>query len=74
MSDELKPGETVRFACPFCGKTCDAGNHEIAGLPEPVYSVLHVAPTCETFDTLEPDEFLVAVNRKRAGQAGTGRA
>lgn len=73
MADELRPGETVRFACPFCGKQCDAGNHEIAGLPEPVYGVIHVAPTCETFDTLEPDEFLVAVNRKRAKVVPYGR-
>ena len=73
-SRPLAPGESCSFLCPFCGEKCEAGNHVLSGLPTPVYGVIHGAPMCETFDTLEPDEFLVACNRKRAGVSGTGRA
>lgn len=58
----LKPGEVKRFTCPFCGAVCEAGNHIIEGLSEPVYGVIHAQPVCEHFNVLEPDEFLVAVN------------
>ena len=45
------------FICPFCGQPCRV-------ILEPP-QVLHATPTCATFDRLEPDEYLVAVNDKR---------
>jgi hypothetical protein len=46
------------FICPFCGARCTVlREHE---------AVAHVLPMCEKFEQLEPDEFLKAVNERRA--------
>ncbi len=47
----------VDFVCPFCGKPCTATLEHAA--------VLHTAPTCDTFNKLDPAEFLHAVNQRR---------
>lgn len=50
--------EDLTFTCPFCGKTCHTTK-------APVYGVIHYMPPCKMFLSLEPDEFLAAVNRNR---------
>lgn len=50
----------IDFKCPFCVKgECTAG---YVG-EDPV--VVHTTPSCETFDRLDPIEFLSAVNKRR---------
>mgnify|MGYP001617579640 FL=1 len=48
----------VNFTCPFCKAQCTTSLEHCA--------VLHTAPMCEKFEQLEPDEFLKAVNERRA--------
>lgn len=48
----------VDFICPFCKARCTTSLEHCA--------VLHTVPMCEKFEQLEPDEFLKAVNERRA--------
>lgn len=48
--------EGQKFDCPFCAGKCEAvTTMQVAG-------VLHSLPPCDTFEKLEPDEFLRQVN------------
>ena len=53
----------VNFKCPFCGRGASFGHVQ----EHP--TATHDMPMCETFEKLEPDEFLQAVNRKLAETA-----
>jgi hypothetical protein len=55
----------VKFLCPFCNMRCFATVN-----PEP--SVIHELPMCKTFDSLEPDAFIAAVNVAIATKRGVG--
>jgi hypothetical protein len=57
---------SVEFTCPFCGHRVKAGEAVRPGEAEASPCVLHDEPVCERFDELEPDEFMQAVNAKRA--------
>lgn len=48
-----QPG-TVDFACPFCGGYVHASVEE--------EHVIHIAPACQKFMDLEPDDFLHECN------------
>lgn len=52
------------FVCPFCGSEALAGT-----TTEGTDTVMHLLPTCPTYERLEPLEYLEAVNR-RTGQKG----
>jgi hypothetical protein len=54
----------LNFSCPFCSKRCSVDRAQ--------RSIVHELPTCEKFDKLEPDEFLVAVNVAFANKRGVG--
>lgn len=58
MSDPVfKPD--VRFVCPFCGLSVEAGHDPTDG--EPV--VFHEEPTCSKFEALEIDRYLEACRK-----------
>lgn len=48
----------LNFICPFCKAKCTVSREKVC--------VLHEMPMCETYERLEPDEFLAAVNKKIA--------
>lgn len=50
--------DVVNFVCPFCEARCSASLQ--------MGAVLHELPMCEKFERLAPDEFLKAVNERRA--------
>jgi hypothetical protein len=54
----------VQFICPFCSQMCKAGESkrpdEPDGESEPC--VMHMEPTCETYDRLDALAFMEAVN------------
>jgi hypothetical protein len=43
----------LQMVCPFCRGKVEAGK-----CADGVMAVLHVMPTCETFDSCEVDEYL----------------
>ena len=61
--DEIKPGDTIEAGdpreCPFC-----FGKLHITTAPSR-FGLIHSVPTCETFDRMEPDDFITAAARRR---------
>jgi hypothetical protein len=57
---------SVEFACPFCELRVKAGEAVRPGDGEATPCVVHDEPVCKRFDELEPDEYMTAVNAKRA--------
>lgn len=61
MPDQFKPGDSIDAEdepreCPFCfGKL-----HLVAG----GRGLIHVVPTCETFDRMEVEDFIIAAARR----------
>jgi hypothetical protein len=58
-SPAMDHAHCTQFVCPFCRKECEAHDH---GDGEGDVFVIHIEPTCQRFDELEPDEFLHQVN------------
>lgn len=66
----MKAGDRVHFvnalefACPFCTQIVRVSTGENGGRA----GVMHVMPSCETFDRMEPGEFVhaarVAIEKK----------
>lgn len=53
------------FICPFCRKRCEAHIH--GDLETGEFFMLHVEPICQKYDTMEPDDFMHAVNIQYGG-------
>ena len=62
---ELPSGRVIRllrgieFACPFCGKDCQAGYNNLDDAP----TIWHALPACETYTKLDAVPFLEAVQK-----------
>lgn len=57
-SSELVKSD-VDFECPFCSSLCNATKDSEKGP-----CVMHEMPPCDTFNDMDPIEFMIACNNK----------
>lgn len=60
--------DSIKFKCPSCGLEVVAGSAKDMGVvPDGTPTVMHAEPQCETFNQLDPDEYLKWVRHQFGG-------